>query len=964
MNNRSTAHSKRILRNQQSIFVRLFTSFVSASLLIITLTGLFYYEYARQATEKNVNEQVRNSLRESISLFEKGFQTPVESQLKLLESTPSINNFMTVQKEESSLIRFDIEKQFTNLLRSRPELYRSLRFVNAFGLELIHVDQDRRYRKYHSIFSDSSSHKVSPQLRNLFEQFKEGIPGQILFSQPFKNNEGDFIFYAGIAKMEPEIGGIGGAIILEMDLSPFIKMIRSIRTYGQSIIWLLSAQNEVISRPVDSKVNLPFVNGFLDEDDKHIYKHDLYPGQTMSAQAFLSIVMYIPQIIFDKQNKTILKTIFYIALFAIVLTFFVAWQVSRRITAPIIALEQVSHQLAEGDYSTRSNLNDDSEIGKLSKSFNHMADTLEQSIQSLDQQLTSRIAAEQALQESHEYLQLIMNSTGEGIFGIDTNGRCTFCNSSALKLLGYQHEQDLINQNIHSLLQHKDDKGQDFTTEHSLILTSIKSDEFVHSDNEVFWKADNTTIAVEYRSHPVKQDNKIVGAVISFNDITERKEKDKKIIYQAHYDMLTSLPNRFLAMDRLEQMLRNASRQKTIAAVLFIDLDGFKKVNDMLGHEMGDKALIEAAIRLKNALREQDTVGRLGGDEFIVLLSNLKQQLDIRFVAENILEVFRDPFNIDGHELILTASIGIACYPDDSQYAVELLRNADIAMYESKQAGRNTYHFFSEELNTGIQRRLEIEEQLHHALEKDEFVLVYQPIVDIQTMEVSGAEVLIRWQNSKLGQITPDEFIPITEQTGIITKIGQFILNKAIAQTGLWQKSYQKELKISVNVSPRQLHEQSLLDDIHRYLDNYEVAGHCLQLELTEGVLMSQNTAIIQTLALMRNSRIHIAMDDFGTGYSSLSYLRNYPFDSLKIDRTFIRDIHQDRNDKALVNATLSMSHALGVKVVAEGIETVEQLKFLQKAGCEYGQGYYFSKPISAEEFEQQFLNKPLRQHG
>ena len=960
MKNSSTAHSKRILRNQQSIFVRLFASFVTASLFIITLTGLFYYEYARLTTQNNVNEQVRNSLRESISFFEKGFQAPVESQLKLLESTPSINNFMTVQREESSLIRFDIEKQFTQLLRSRPELYRSLRFVNAFGLELIHVDQDKRYRKYHSIIRNSQDNKVAPQLKSLFEQFKDGTPGQIIFSQPFKNDEGDFIFYAGIAKMEPEIGGIGGAIILEMDLSPFIKTIRGIRTYGQSIIWLLSAGNEIISRPVDSTVKLPMLKGFLDEANKHIYKHDLYPGQTMSAQAFLSIVMHIPQIIFDKQNKTILKTIFYIALLAIILTFIVAWQVSRRITAPIIELEQVSHQLAEGDYSTRSHLNDSSEIGELSKSFNHMADTLEQSIQSLDQQLTSRIAAEHALQESHEYLQLIMNSTGEGIFGIDTNGHCTFCNSSALKLLGYQHEHDLINQNIHSLLQHKDDKGQDFTKEQSLILTSMKSDEFVHSDNEVFWKSDDTSIAVEYRSHPVKQNNKIVGAVISFNDITERKEKDKKIIYQAHYDMLTGLPNRFLAMDRLEQMLRNASRQKSIAAVLFIDLDGFKKVNDMLGHEMGDKALIEAAIRLKNALREQDTVGRLGGDEFIVLLSDLKQQLDIRFVAENILEVFRNPFNIDGHELILTASIGIACYPDDSQYAIELLRNADIAMYESKQDGRNTYHFFSEELNTGIQRRLEIEEQLHHALEKDEFVLAYQPIVDIQTMEVSGAEVLIRWQNSKLGLVAPDEFIPITEQTGIITKIGQFILHKAIAQTGLWQKSYQKELKISVNVSPRQLHEQSLLDNILRYLDSYEVAGHCLQLELTEGVLMSQNTAIVQTLALMRNSRIHIAMDDFGTGYSSLSYLRNYPFDSLKIDRTFIRDIHQDHNDKALVSATLSMSHALGVKVVAEGIETIEQLEFLQNAGCEYGQGYYFSKPISAEEFEQQFLNQPL----
>lgn len=952
----ASSNSKHSLRNQHSIFVRLFISFVSSSLLIIISSGFFYYKYASETTAKKLNEQVKTSLSESVALFETGFQSPIESQLKLLESSPSANNFLMFQKEQSNLVRFDLEKQFTQLIRSRPKLYRSIRFVNAFGKETIHVDHQKRYKKYHSIIKDSEAHKVQPQLKDLFEQFKNGSPQQVLFSQPFKSSTGQFVFYAGIAKKEPEIGGIGGAIIIECALSPYINALSKIQSYGHSIAWLFTSQGEVIAGPSDI-----FVLGTdLTEDDNTIVRHDLFPGNTDSREAFMSVVVKIPEVIINNQQQIIFKTISFIALLAIIFTFFVAWYVSKRITDPIIELVQASYQLAEGDYSTRSHLHDGSEIGELSQSFDHMAETLEQSIQSLDQQLTSRIAAEHALQESHESLQLILNSTGEGIFGIDTDGKCTFCNPSALKLLGYQQEQDLVGKKVHKLLQHTDADGQPRTEDESLILQAMQTEQIVHSDNEIFWKVDQSYIAVEYRAHPVKQNGFIVGAVVSFNDITERKEKDKKIIYQAHYDMLTGLPNRFLAMDRLEQMIQSAKRNKQIASVLFIDLDGFKKVNDMLGHEMGDKVLVESALRLKNCLRAQDTIGRLGGDEFIVLLSDLKQRIDIRFVVENILDVFRIPFIIEGHEIILTASIGIACYPNDSQLGVELLRNADIAMYQSKESGRNTYHFFSQELNTGIQRRLEVEEQLHYALKKDEFTLAYQPIIDIQNMELSGAEVLIRWNNSKLGSITPDEFIPITEQTGIITEIGKFILHQSIAQIAKWQKLYDKELKISVNVSPRQLHDPSILDDITHYLNKYDVAGHCLQLELTEGVLMSQNALIIQTLDLMQESQINIAMDDFGTGYSSLSYLRNYPFDSLKIDRTFIRDIHQDNNDKALVMATLNMSHALDIKVVAEGIETIEQLEFLKQVDCDFGQGYFFSKPISAEDFERQFLqDKP-----
>lgn len=923
------------------------------------LIGYFYYDYARQTTEKKLQEQIENSLRESVALFETGYQSPIQSHLKMLESTPSLNNFLMYQKEQANLVRFDIEKQFSQLIRSRPEFYRSIRFIGAFGIESIVVEEHRRRRDYHSIITASEGDVLQPQLKKTFENLKKDMSREVVLSQPFRTAEGKFLFYAGIAKVEPEIGGFGGAVIIECDLYSYIKSLRGIRAHGYPIAWLLSSQDEIIIKPDegipqrDPRQEIE-KNGVTEKSG--IFRRNLYSGMSTDVQPFLSVVLSIPDEIFHNQNENILKTTFIIALMATIFTFLVAWRVSRKITQPLIELVRVSQQLAKGDYGTRSQLHDTSEIGVLSKSFNHMAEMLERSIHKLDLELSNRKLAEHALQQSHEALNVILNSTGEGIFGIDADGNCTFCNPSALKLLAYKSEDELVGHNMHAAIQYCYENGELYSKLKSNIFKVMQSEQAIHVDNEVFWRADKTYFYVEYRAQPAKQDAQVVGVVVSFSDITERKQQEKKIIYQAHYDMLTGLPNRFLAMDRLEQMLKNALRLKRWAAVLFLDLDGFKKVNDMLGHEVGDKLLIESAQRLKNCRRSEDMVGRLGGDEFIVLLVNLKEQLDARLVAEKILEAFRNPFKIEGHELMLTTSIGISIYPSDTENSTELLRNADIAMYESKQSGRNTYRFFTEEFNAGIQRRLELEEQLHHALDRNEFFLVYQPIVDIKTMDIVGAEVLLRWNNQRLGMIFPDEFIPVTEQTGLIVDIGDYILNEAISQTGMWQKTYDRDFKISVNVSPRQLHNQGLFSKIISLLEKYELDGNSLQLELTEGVLMSQDATIVQELELMCESQIHIAMDDFGTGYSSLSYLRNYPFNSLKIDRSFIRDLNMNNNDRALVTATLDMSHALGVQVVAEGIETNEQLEILVQKGCDYGQGYLFSKPIQANEFETLFL--------
>ncbi|PCI57826.1 MAG: GGDEF domain-containing protein [Gammaproteobacteria bacterium] len=443
-------------------------------------------------------------------------------------------------------------------------------------------------------------------------------------------------------------------------------------------------------------------------------------------------------------------------------------------------------------------------------------------------------------------------------------------------------------------------------------------------------------------------DNKKIIAII--RDVTEQHQASEFIKMHAYYDTLTQLPNRFLALDRLSQMLNEAERNNEKTAVLFLDLDDFKKVNDSLGHEVGDKLLIESAIRLKNIVRKDDTVGRLGGDEFIIILRSLTYDHNALFVAENLLRSFRNPFKIDGRELILTLSIGIAMFPENGKNSSELLRNADTAMYKAKSLGRNTYSFFTKEMNVNMLRRLEVEEQMHGALERGEFEVYYQPQIDAINKKIIGAEALLRWYNPALGNVTPDEFIPIAEHTGLIVPIGQFVLKQALSFLNIWQTEQQTSLRIAVNLSPRQFRDTELLNFIETSLTKANITADKLELEITEGVLMIGQAYIDNALMKLHELGVKLSMDDFGTGYSSLSYLRQYAFDILKIDRSFINGITSNKADCDLVKATIAMAHSLGLKVVAEGVETKEQFELLNQLECDYLQGYYFSKAITMKQ--------------
>jgi diguanylate cyclase (GGDEF)-like protein/PAS domain S-box-containing protein len=680
--------------------------------------------------------------------------------------------------------------------------------------------------------------------------------------------------------------------------------------------------------------------------------------------------------------------------------------------------------------------------------------------------------------QAEDQLQLLLDTTVEGIFGIDNQGITTFVNPSASRMLGYS-PGELINHDNHQLIHHTYSDGSAYPAADCCMLKVLKGGSVNTVDNEVFWRKNGTSFPVEYSSNPIYRKGEIVGAVVNFRDISERKHAEKrirtllqaieqspvsvvmtdtngdieyvnrafemttgyqasevlgqnprilksdntpseyfealwqviisgqpwrgelqnrkkngelfwerayiapvvdesgstshylaikeditlqkqqeeKILHQANYDSLTDLPNRFLTLDRLSQIIKEAQRNQHLAAVLFLDLDDFKKVNDSMSHEAGDNLLIQAAQRLKDSVRLDDTVSRLGGDEFIVLLGSLHCEKEVLPIAEKILTCFKSPFILDGRELILTSSIGISIYPSDGKNPAELLRNADTAMYQSKEQGRNTFNFFTYEMNQGISRRLQVEEQLHGALERNEFQLYYQPILDIAKHEIIGAESLLRWNNPVLGEVRPDEFVPITEQTGQIVSLGQFVIEQALCMTSQWQERFNKPFKVAINISPRQFRDPNLTKQIKTALAQCNIPSHSVVLEITEGVLMSGHTYINDALTELNELGVTITMDDFGTGYSSLSYLRRYPFGSLKIDRSFINDITIDPADRELVNATIAMAHGLGITVVAEGVETYEQLDYLEQQGCDMAQGYLFSKPVPALELENMLTN-------
>jgi len=557
---------------------------------------------------------------------------------------------------------------------------------------------------------------------------------------------------------------------------------------------------------------------------------------------------------------------------------------------------------------------------------------------------------EETLFLEKERAQVTLDSIGDAVICTDAAGNVSFLNAAAEKTIGWSQEAAMgrpIGEIFHII---------DATTREIIpnrMELAVAQDRTVHLPvNCSLIRRDGAEISVEDSASPIHdREGQNAGAVIVFRDVSSSRALALEITHAAQHDVLTGLPNRLLLVDRIDQAIAFALRHKNKVAMLFLDLDGFKHINDSLGHATGDELLKSIAHRLLECVRRADTVSRTGGDEFVVLLSDLEQLKEVTDLATRMLVTVANPHSIDNHDLHITTSIGISVYPDDGLDAATLIKAADTAMYQAKEGGRECYRFFTPDMNVRAVERQSIEEGLRRALERREFTVHYQPKIDLQTGAIAGAEALARWTNFTRGPVSPAEFVPVAEDCGLIVPIGTWVLREACRQARTWVEAGLPMLNIAVNISALEFRNDDFLKNLFMILDETGLNPQLLELELTEGVLMKHAESAASILRALRERGVRVAIDDFGTGYSSLSYLRRFPVDELKIDQSFVRRISTHAGDAPIVTAILAMARSLKLRVVAEGVETPEEVEFLKAHQCDEAQGYYFSRPVTADEF-------------
>ncbi|MHB8848601.1 MAG: two-component system response regulator [Burkholderiales bacterium] len=566
--------------------------------------------------------------------------------------------------------------------------------------------------------------------------------------------------------------------------------------------------------------------------------------------------------------------------------------------------------------------------------------------------LTAEIAERKQAEIAIRKLSSAMEKVADSIFITDANGVIEYINAAFENITGFSRNE-VIGNTPRVIKSGKHDAQFYQQIWETLLKGEVYRNVFINrrKDGRLYHEAVTIT--------PLADENgKITHYISSGKDITESIHSQERLHHLAHHDVLTGLPNRILFVDRLKHALKRAEWRKRTVAVMFLDMDRFKLVNDTLGHEAGDRLLQAMATRLLACVREGDTVARFGGDEFVGFLNDVATPEDVVPIVDKFLDALAPPFMIDGHELFISGSIGISLYPDNGTDTQTLMKNADIAMYRAKQRSGNTSEFYRTDMNAHAMSRLHIETALRHALDRDEFVLHYQPQIDLDSGGIVGVEALIRWQRSDAELVSPNEFIPLLEETGLIVEVGEWMLNHACQQHSLWQKNGYPDLRIAVNISGRQFDSKNLIHSLRRVIEGVSMPSELLELEITESILMKNADTDIEALQALRAMGLRFAIDDFGTGYSSLTYLKRFPIDIIKIDKIFIHDITTDPDDAAIVSAIVSMAHSLGIKTIAEGVENQEQFELLRETGCDFAQGYYFSAPLSVEQMTE-FLSQP-----
>lgn len=638
-----------------------------------------------------------------------------------------------------------------------------------------------------------------------------------------------------------------------------------------------------------------------------------------------------------------------------VATAIILWPlIPKALQLPSTAQLHEAVRLLEREVSDRKAV--EAELASLNETLEQRVETrtgeLREANIRLETEIASRIAVERALHLEKERAQVTLRSIGDGVITTDVDRHVTYLNPVAERLTG-RSLADAAGLHIRQVLQLVNEhNGERTPCPIGLVITYGHTRKMLGHTMVV--DARGKEFPVETAAAPMLDfDGKMLGTVLVLHDVSEARKAANRMIYLATRDALTGLPNRSLLQDRLQHALAAATREGSRVAVLFIDIDQFKNVNDSLGHDVGDRLLVQISRRFCDIVRKSDTVCRQGGDEFIIVLPDVSEDYQPAEVARKLIDTLHSLNVVDGHEVRIGGSIGIAVFPEDGNDSEALIKHADLAMYHVKAAGRNGYQFFQASMTEGVSRRILLENGLRNAIENDEFVLHYQPKIDLATGRIIGAEALVRWHHPAMGLVRPDQFIPVAEQSGLIKRIGSWVLREACTQNRAWQLAGLPPIPMAINLSPAQLHQTGFLKDVVGVMQELELPHHSLEFEVTESISIHGQENAIAGLKTLKDMGVRLSIDDFGTGYSSLSYLKRLPVDTIKIDKSFVRDITTDRDDAAIIEAIISMAHSLRLDVIAEGVETADQQEFLRRHGCDQMQGYFYSEPVPADKFEE-----------